>query len=72
MNIDKRKSNFGKWMDKQKDITILELAKISNLSKGTISTLCNTPHYRPRFLTIIKINQGFKKLGKNIDIEIFF
>lgn len=59
-------------MDKQKDITILELAKISNLSKGTISKLCNNPDYRPRFLTIIKINQGLKKLGKNIDIENFF
>ncbi|MEH7092806.1 helix-turn-helix domain-containing protein [Priestia megaterium] len=45
-------------MDKQKVITKLELAKASNLSKSTISTLCNNPDYHPRFLTIIKISQG--------------
>ncbi|USK62452.1 helix-turn-helix transcriptional regulator (plasmid) [Peribacillus asahii] len=72
MNLGKNRSNFGIWMDKQKDIKKVELERASNLSSNTISKLCSNPEYRPKFSTVIKINQGLKKLGKNIDLNDFF
>jgi hypothetical protein len=71
MNLDKKRSNFGRWMDKQKDVNKIELKRASNLSSNTISKLCSDPEYRPRFSTVVKINQGFKKIGKNIDLNDF-
>lgn len=72
MNLGKKRSNFGKWVDEQKDVNKLELERASNLSSTTISKLCSDADYRPRFSTVIKINQGLKKLGKNIDLNDFF
>ncbi|ASS97557.1 helix-turn-helix domain-containing protein [Peribacillus simplex] len=72
MKLGKKRSNFGRWVDKQKDINKLELERASNLSRMTISKLCSDPDYRPRFSTVIKINQGLKKLGKNMDLNDFF
>lgn len=66
------KSKFGKWMDEQKGVNIFELVRVSKLSKSTILKLCYNQDYRPRFSTIIKINQGLKKLGKEIDLNEFF
>jgi predicted transcriptional regulator len=68
----KKRSKFGKWMDEQKGVNIFELERVSNLSKSTILKLCYNRDYRPRFSTIIKLNQGLKKLGKKIDINEFF
>jgi hypothetical protein len=67
-----RRSKFGKWMDKQKGVNIFELVRVSKLSKSTIIKLCYNQDYRPRFSTIIKINLGLKKLGKEIDLNEFF
>ncbi|WP_342605145.1 helix-turn-helix transcriptional regulator [Peribacillus sp. FSL E2-0159] len=72
IKLGKKRSNFGRWVDKQKDINKLELERASNLSRMTISKLCSDPDYRPRFSTVIKINQGLKKLGKNMDLNDFF
>ena len=71
MKIGKERSNFGRWVDKQKDINKLKLERASNLSRMTISKLCSDPNYRPKISTVIKINQGLKKLGKNIDLNDF-
>ncbi|WP_419721593.1 helix-turn-helix domain-containing protein [Peribacillus frigoritolerans] len=71
MKLGEKRSNFGRWVDKQKDIKKLELERASNLSGMTISKLCSDPDYRPRFSTVIKINHGLKKLGKNIDLNDF-
>ncbi|CAH0216295.1 hypothetical protein SRABI80_02179 [Peribacillus frigoritolerans] len=71
MNLVEKRSNFGKWLDKQKNVNIAELERASNLSRMTITKLCSDPDYRPRFSTVIKINQGLKKLGKNIDLNDF-
>jgi predicted transcriptional regulator len=68
----RKKSKFGKWMDEQKGINIFELERVSNLSKSTILKLYYNQDYRPRFSTIFKINQGLKKLGKEIDLNEFF
>ncbi|MBR8645430.1 transcriptional regulator [[Brevibacterium] frigoritolerans] len=67
-----KRSNFGRWVDKQKDLNELELERASNISRGTISKLCSDPNYRPKISTVIKINQGLKKLDKNMDLNDFF
>lgn len=67
-----RKSKFCKWMDEQKGVNIFELVRVSKLSKSTILKLYYNQDYRPKFSTLIKINQGLKKLGKEIDINEFF
>lgn len=72
MNLGKKRSNFGRWMNKQKDVKKVELKRASNLSSNTVSKLCSDPEYRPRFSTVFKVNQGLKKLGKNIDLNDFF
>ncbi|WP_370015470.1 transcriptional regulator [Peribacillus sp. B2I2] len=66
MRLGKKRSNFGRWVDKQKDINELELERASNISRGTISKLCSDSNYRPKTSTVIKINQGLKKLDKYI------
>ena len=72
MRLGKKRSNFGRWVDKQKDLNELELERASNISRGTISKICSDPNYRPNISTVIKINQGLKKLDKNMDLNDFF
>lgn len=69
MSLDEQKSKFGVWFDNQKDITKSELEKATNLSNGTILKLFRDSKYRPRFSTIYKINQGLKKLGKDLNLN---
>jgi hypothetical protein len=45
MRLGKKRSNFGRWVDKQKDINELELERASNISRGTISKLCSDSNY---------------------------
>jgi hypothetical protein len=72
MNLGKKRSNFGRWVDKQEDVNEIVLKRASDLGSTTISKLCRDADYRPRFSTVLKINQGLKKLGKNIDLNDFF
>lgn len=69
MRLDEQKSKFGVWFDNQKDITKSELEKATNLSSGTLMKLFRDSQYRPRFSTIYKINQGLKKLGKDLNLK---
>ena len=69
MSFAEQRSKFGVWFENQKDITKSELEKASNLSNGTIMKLFRDPQYRPRFSTIYKINQGLKKLGKDLNLN---
>lgn len=68
----KRKSKFGKWIDEQKGVNTFELVRVSKLSKSTILKLCYDQDYRPRFSTIIKINQGLKNLVRKLILTSFF
>ncbi|MED3785802.1 helix-turn-helix domain-containing protein [Peribacillus frigoritolerans] len=72
MRLGKKRSNFSRWVDKQKDLNELELERASNISRGTISKLCRDPNYRPKIPTVIKINQGLKKLDKEYGFKRFF
>jgi transcriptional regulator with XRE-family HTH domain len=72
MRLGKKRSNFDRWVDKQKDLNELELERASNISRGTISKLCSDPNYRPKISTVIKINQGLKNLIRIWIQTIFF
>ncbi|PGT65154.1 transcriptional regulator [Bacillus cereus] len=71
-NLGKKRSKFGRWIDKQSDITQLDLENTSKLSRGTISRICNEESYQPKYSTIFKINNGLKKLKKDVRYEDFF
>ncbi|ARK31870.1 helix-turn-helix domain-containing protein [Halalkalibacter krulwichiae] len=60
--LGKPRSKFGKKLDKEK-ISQLELEKEANLSRGTISKLCNDDSYRPKYVTESKIKRALAKLG---------
>lgn len=69
--LGKKRTKFGRWLDKQKDINQAELEKASSLSNATISRLCNQRDYAPKISTIHQINNGLKKLKKDVRIEDF-
>ncbi|WLR41318.1 helix-turn-helix domain-containing protein [Bacillus carboniphilus] len=69
--LGKSRTKFGRWLDKQEDINQLKLEKASQLGRPTISKLCNDKDYKPKYSTIVKINKGLNKLGKDIDVEKF-
>ncbi|MDP1383383.1 helix-turn-helix domain-containing protein [Priestia megaterium] len=71
LELGKKRTKFGKWLDKQEDINQLKLEEATNLSRPTISKLCNDKNYIPKFSTIYTINKGLKKLKKNVKVEDF-
>jgi DNA-binding XRE family transcriptional regulator len=62
--LGKRRSKFGKWLDKR-DITQGELAKKAGVGDMTISRICNDDNYIPKHDTIFKIRKALEKLGHN-------
>jgi transcriptional regulator with XRE-family HTH domain len=68
--LGKKRTKFGKWLDRE-GITQLELEKRSNLSRRTISRLCNDETYRPKISTVTKIKRALKQLGRDIDDHYF-
>jgi transcriptional regulator with XRE-family HTH domain len=72
LNLGKtNRSKFGRWLDR-KGITQLELEKKSNLSRGTISRLCNDDSYRPKHSTIASVKKALKQLGHDVPPDDFF
>lgn len=69
--LGKKRTKFGRWLDKQEDINQLTLEEATDLSRPTISKLCNNKKYRPKISTIYRINKGLKKLKKNVKVEDF-
>ncbi|WP_129707955.1 helix-turn-helix domain-containing protein [Priestia megaterium] len=71
LGLGKKRTRFGKWLDKQEDINQLELEKATKLSRPTISRLCNDKNYIPKYSTIHRINAGLRKLKKDVKVEDF-
>lgn len=71
LGLGKKRTRFGRWLDKQKDINQLELEKATKLSRPTISRLCNDKDYIPKYSTIFRINNGLRKLKKDVKVEDF-
>lgn len=58
----KPRTKFGRKLDKE-NITQLELEKKANLSRRTVSRLCNDDSYRPKISTVVKVKKALKILG---------
>ncbi|MCU7712608.1 helix-turn-helix domain-containing protein [Priestia megaterium] len=69
--LGKARTKFGKWLD-QEGITQLDLERKANLSRRTISRLCNDNTYRPKYETASKIRKGLKSLGKDVPNDFFW
>ncbi|NGY85481.1 transcriptional regulator (plasmid) [Priestia aryabhattai] len=71
LGLGKKRTRFGRWLDKQEDINQLELENATKLSRPTISRLCNDKNYIPKYSTIYRINVGLRKLKKDVKVEDF-
>ncbi|MED3854210.1 helix-turn-helix transcriptional regulator [Priestia megaterium] len=69
--LGKTRTQFGKWLDQQ-GITQFDLEQKANLSRRTISRLCNDKTYRPKYSTVSKIRKGLKSLGKDVPNDYFW
>lgn len=68
--LGKKRSKFGKFIDKR-GITQTELEKLTGLSRGTISSLCNDKEYRPKLSTVQKVKKALKRLGESAPDDYF-
>lgn len=69
--IGKRRSNLGKWLDRQ-GYTQEDLRKASKVSRNTISRLCSDPDYSPTVATIKKVMKAIRQLDPNAKTDDFF
>ncbi|ADE72305.1 MULTISPECIES: helix-turn-helix domain-containing protein [Priestia] len=66
-----KRSKFGRFLDRE-GITQNEFAEKSQLSKRTISTLCNDRKYEPSPKTLKKIMSVINKMDKSKQPNDFF
>lgn len=69
--LGKPRSKFGKWIDK-KNIKQEEIRKLTKLSHGTITNLCNDEDYVPKISTWVKVERALKTLGHKVRHDDFF
>lgn len=68
----KPRSKFGKWIDKL-GVNQIEIEQFSDLSRGTVSKLCNDKNYKPKYSTFMQLNRGLKKSrGIEVNYEDFW
>ncbi|KZB91746.1 XRE family transcriptional regulator [Bacillus sp. VT 712] len=68
--LGKKRTEFGNWLDSE-GISQIELEEKAQLSRGTISRLCNDKEYRPKHSTLAKVRRGLKALGKDVPEDYF-
>lgn len=68
--LGKNRTKFGKFIDR-KEITQFELERLTGLSRGTISKLCNDDDYRPKLSTVARIKKALKQLGESVPDDYF-
>lgn len=68
--LGKKRTKFGKFIDR-KEITQIELERLTGLSRGTISKLCNDDDYRPKISTVSRIKKALKQLGESVPDDYF-
>lgn len=71
MRLGKKRSSFGKWLDKNR-ITQEEIRSLSKVNKNTITRICSDPDYIPAGKTMIKLIKALRKQGYNVDIDDFW
>jgi putative transcriptional regulator len=69
--LGKRRSRFGKYLD-ENSITQQEMAEESEVSKSTISRLCDPEEHEPSIKNAKKIIKALKKYDPNIDYDDFW
>lgn len=69
--LGKNRTKFGKFIDR-KEITQIEMERLTGLSRGTISKLCNDKGYRPKLSTVSKIKKALKQLGEQAPPDDYF
>lgn len=69
--LGKNRSKLGKWLDRR-GISQTEFAKMSGVSRPTITRLCSDDDQQPRMGTLKKIMNALRKLDKNVDVNDFF
>ena len=69
--LGKKRSKFGKWLDKQ-GLTQREVEKAARINKNTMSLLCNDRDYSPKYSTWAKVEKALRKEGYNVDYDDFW
>jgi transcriptional regulator with XRE-family HTH domain len=69
--LGKKRSPFGKWLDKL-GISQIEVADKSKVSNTTISKICSDKHHVPKISTWVKIQKALKSFGYEVDRNDFF
>nr|WP_214481178.1 transcriptional regulator [Bacillus sp. SM2101] len=69
--LGKKRSKFGKWIDKT-GIKQTDIQKKSKVGQGTMTSLCNDPDYVPKISTWVKIERALNKMGHNVHRDDFF
>ncbi|KYG33501.1 hypothetical protein AZF06_21580 [Priestia endophytica] len=59
----KKRTKFGHWLDKE-EIHQLQLEEASNLSRGTVSRLCNSEGHIPKRSTLAQLIKDLKNWAK--------
>jgi hypothetical protein len=66
-----KRTKFGVWLD-EREIFQTEVAKVSGISDGIISIMCNDHSYRPSYLVYRKLSSGVEKLGYELKFGYFW
>jgi putative transcriptional regulator len=69
--LGKKRSKFGRFLD-ENSISQQVLAKKSEVSKSTISRLCDPAEFEPTMKIARKIIKVLKEAGYNVDYKDFW
>ncbi|MCM3456557.1 helix-turn-helix transcriptional regulator [Heyndrickxia oleronia] len=69
--VGKKRSKVGKLIDRT-GYTQEDLAKVSKVSRNTVSKICSDPDYLPSGVVIKKIMKAIKQIDPNAKTEDYF
>lgn len=67
----KNRTRLGKWLDRN-GIEQQELEEAANISRNTISRLCNNSQHTPSFKVVQKIMKAIKRVDSKAKITDFW
>jgi transcriptional regulator with XRE-family HTH domain len=67
----KKRTKLGKWLDRN-GIEQQELEEAANVSRNTISRLCNNSQHTPSFTVVQKIMRAIKRVDPHVKISDFW
>jgi len=69
--LGKKRSKLGKWLDRH-GISQTEFAKMSGVSRPTITRLCSDDNHHPNMSTAKKIIKALRELDSNVNYDDFW